>query len=765
MKGLISIEKVPRVQSDLAMPRELRKDVPIGVVAASLIASGLYLSVIPSWDSIYTGVAFHSLLAFLAIIAAAWVFSEAGGRPPVYEFAVFSILATRAIIHLSASMETAYALGESFLIDGVRKTTTDIFELLLLGIVLFIAAMLHRRMQDAEVSWKMAPLLILILLLFDGIMVFWIVPALNNPSLQMLGTILSIIAFGSLILAAILRSRSPFVIGDRQTSILIISFVLFAISSIPLLSSLAFPSAHWAFAMVLESWGFFTFIIAIAAPGQLKWGMSLLSAFVVPIFFSMLSIAPFMVSIMATSWAPGFYAVELGAYYIAHLGAAVLSGVMGFLVYSYHKQKPQWVHIPLILLFLSWTYIEAHIVLFSNSETLMTLGESLVPYIVGSIASVIYLIRGIIWTRTPKDEELGRPELWIIPRLGIIIAMVVGGQFLEGLILAQTPGLTGSPLGRVILLGINFAAMFTFTHLGFLHAEKHKHWRSIEGYSVGVLALWIIPNYLKGNFDDWVLGWWAAEVFLLIGLLLGPALIGVLYLQEMIRSDNSRRRATLYSDILAHDISNLHQAMTVALGLMDMDDLPQDMLDMALQDARGCLRRADQLVRNVRGLGMTDLDEPPPLETIDLVGAIDHAIKQVLMELPDQTVEILVSRDISECFVTANGLLSDLFYNLFRNAIAYSREHRRIIVEIELIEMGPDSFWATKVIDFGKGIEPEKKATLFQRFMEGAEGTGLGLSMVYALTDAFGGTIAVSDRVEGDYTQGTVFTVNLPAII
>jgi signal transduction histidine kinase len=197
---------------------------------------------------------------------------------------------------------------------------------------------------------------------------------------------------------------------------------------------------------------------------------------------------------------------------------------------------------------------------------------------------------------------------------------------------------------------------------------------------------------------------------------------------------------------------------------MDMDGLPQDMYDMALQDARGCLRRADQLVRNVRGLGMTDLDGPPPLETIDLVGSIDHAIEQVLMELPDQTVEILVNRDVNECFVTANGLLSDLFYNLFRNAIAYSRDHRRIVVEIDPAKAGSSSFWETKVIDFGKGIEPDKKATLFQRFMEGAEGTGLGLSVVYALTETFGGTIAVGDRVAGDYTQGTVFTVTLPAI-
>jgi signal transduction histidine kinase len=49
--------------------------------------------------------------------------------------------------------------------------------------------------------------------------------------------------------------------------------------------------------------------------------------------------------------------------------------------------------------------------------------------------------------------------------------------------------------------------------------------------------------------------------------------------------------------------------------------------------------------------------------------------------------------------------------------------------------------------------------------MEGAEGTGLGLSVVYALTETYSGTITVDDRVEGDYTKGTVFTVTIPAII
>ncbi len=754
------------MQSELAMPRKLSQDLSVGLMLGTLLTTGLFVPVIPSWDTAFASVAFHSLLAFVAIMAAAWTFSEFSGKLPAYEMGIFAILVTRAIIHLGASIEFAFSPGSSFLDNAILNVSLDLFEASLLGGVLFIAALLHRRNPKSEVSWLLAPVLIIVLLLFDGVIVHLLMPLFSESTIQQLGVVFFLIAVITLLAASLVRSRTPFFTGDRQTSLLLISFALFVTSTIPLLFALYIPSALWAFGMVMQALGFMAFTIALAAPRLLRWGMRRRTAFIVPGFLCMLPFVPFMISIMATSWAPDFYAVELGAYYVTHLGAAVLSGIMSFLVYGYHKQNPEYVHYPLILLFLGWTYIEAHIVIFSNPGDLMTLGESVVPYIVGSIASVIALFRGIIWSiKSPQDTNKPRLEFWIGLRLAVIIAMVLGGELIERIILAGTPGLSGSPLGRAILLSINFVAMFVFTYLAIVEARKHLRWRTIETFSVGILALWIIPNFLKGNFDDWVLGWWAAEVFLLIGLLLGPALVGALYLQEMFRSDEARRRATLYSDILAHDISNLHQAMTVSLGLMEMDGLPQDMKDMALEDARGCLRRADQLVKNVRGLGMTDLDGPPPLEPTDLVAAVDHAFEQVLMEIPDQTIEVHVNRDTRECYVTANGLLSDLFYNLFRNAIAYSTDHKRILVEIEPVKSHGNTFWESRVIDFGKGIEPEKKATLFQRFMAGSEGTGLGLSVVYALTETYGGTISVEDRVEGDFTQGTVFAITLPAII
>ena len=83
-------------------------------------------------------------------------------------------------------------------------------------------------------------------------------------------------------------------------------------------------------------------------------------------------------------------------------------------------------------------------------------------------------------------------------------------------------------------------------------------------------------------------------------------------------------------------------------------------------------------------------------------------------------------------------------------------------VELELSEDQTGAIWITKVIDYGQGIEPEKKVELFNRFMAGARGTGLGLSVAKTLTEVFRGIITVEDRVEGDHTQGTAFIVTLP---
>ncbi|MHA1936422.1 MAG: sensor histidine kinase, partial [Candidatus Thorarchaeota archaeon] len=220
--------------------------------------------------------------------------------------------------------------------------------------------------------------------------------------------------------------------------------------------------------------------------------------------------------------------------------------------------------------------------------------------------------------------------------------------------------------------------------------------------------------------------------------------------------------ATVYADLLGHDITNYLQAIQVALGILKLDDASPDVKTKALVEARLSLTRADHLIRNVRHLGQPSSIHARNMERMDLVASIQVALTQVIQISSPDEIEFNISGAEDECHVLANDLLTDVFMNLFRNAIKYSNQKKRIDVEIGSTTIDGKEMCQVRVIDYGRGIEPERKEALFSRFMEGADGTGLGLWVVQALTESFGGMVEVMDRVEGDYAQGAVFVVTLP---
>ncbi len=95
--------------------------------------------------------------------------------------------------------------------------------------------------------------------------------------------------------------------------------------------------------------------------------------------------------------------------------------------------------------------------------------------------------------------------------------------------------------------------------------------------------------------------------------------------------------------------------------------------------------------------------------------------------------------------------------NFLTNAIRYSPENAEIVVSIRQhennIEFG--------VQDFGKGIDPQYKDKIFDRYFRvpgTKEGTGLGLAICKEFIEAQGGMISV----ESGYGKGSLFSFSLP---
>jgi signal transduction histidine kinase len=192
-----------------------------------------------------------------------------------------------------------------------------------------------------------------------------------------------------------------------------------------------------------------------------------------------------------------------------------------------------------------------------------------------------------------------------------------------------------------------------------------------------------------------------------------------------------------------------------------MEDIGPEAKQQAIRDANIELYRADQLVRNVRRLGMAAELLPEKLISIDIFPIIHESFMLASRKAKMQEINFTVNPAEGECFVRGNVLIKDVFLNIFDNSIKYSDDTPQIDVVIDEVVYEMENWCSIKISDHGIGIDPNRRSRLFERYMEDAVGSGLGLSVVRTLVQAYGGRIMIDERVPGDYTKGTTFTVLL----
>ena len=147
------------------------------------------------------------------------------------------------------------------------------------------------------------------------------------------------------------------------------------------------------------------------------------------------------------------------------------------------------------------------------------------------------------------------------------------------------------------------------------------------------------------------------------------------------------------------------------------------------------------------------------LETLDLVSLVSEVIAELGPSAASAGVEL---RLLSSASITGSWdarYMRQVATHLISNAIRHSGS-----TSVEVIVRGDDATAELLVTDYGRGIDAERRARIFDAF-DVAEttrhgGLGVGLWIVQTLCRQFGGTATLLE----DHSPGAAFRVLLPRV-
>jgi signal transduction histidine kinase/CheY-like chemotaxis protein len=211
---------------------------------------------------------------------------------------------------------------------------------------------------------------------------------------------------------------------------------------------------------------------------------------------------------------------------------------------------------------------------------------------------------------------------------------------------------------------------------------------------------------------------------------------------------------------VAHDFNNLLTAMRGYADLLSEELAGNPHLQAEADEIRRAGDRAADLTRQLLAFSRTRIEPGEPAQ-VDLVLA---ETERMLRRLVGERFQLLVANGVRDVVVTMNAsALEQALVNLVVNARDAMSDGGAIWVESSTSRIGDAPAVRVRVTDSGSGIPPEILGRVFEPFFTtkaASDGTGLGLSTVYAAVQDCGGTITV----ESDPGHGTRFDLLLPVV-
>ncbi len=228
--------------------------------------------------------------------------------------------------------------------------------------------------------------------------------------------------------------------------------------------------------------------------------------------------------------------------------------------------------------------------------------------------------------------------------------------------------------------------------------------------------------------------------------------------------EEAKARAEFFTDLMAHDLNNINQAILSTLELQLLNPELPETLRTQLQLSLHQVERSAALIGRVKKFSGMDKIETL-MEIRDIEPDFQSALQAVKQAFPEKTIKLDTNIHPDKYKVLADDLLADLFFNLLHNSVKFDH-HEKVEVEAKVHSDTNKRFLRVEISDHGPGIPDDLKKRIFarytQRVFEKAQGSGIGLTLVQRIVDRYGGEIWVEDRVKGNYTKGAKFIFLLP---
>jgi PAS domain S-box-containing protein len=241
--------------------------------------------------------------------------------------------------------------------------------------------------------------------------------------------------------------------------------------------------------------------------------------------------------------------------------------------------------------------------------------------------------------------------------------------------------------------------------------------------------------------------------------------------EEQLRQSQKMEAVGRLAGGIAHDFNNILTALSGYSELLMLSLGAQNPLSQDVQEIQRAADRAATLTQQLLAFSRKQIINPQPLHLNEVVVNMDKMLRRLIRE--NVHLQTILDPELG-AVLADRSQIEQVVVNLVVNAQDAMPQGGRLTLETANVDLGqdygreqapapPGPYVRLTVSDTGIGMDRETREHLFEPFFttkKRGEGTGLGLSMTYAIVNQGGGFI----EVDSEPGQGAALRVYLPRL-